>query len=361
MIGLGLSLTQVAGRGGWSPARLPGLMHWRGGSDPASGRLYTDSTGATPVATFGETVGLLARAAGTVNAIQTTGANRPVSGRWPRGGRRNLLTHTEALTDAAWGGYWVKPALAAHTPSISARGATHRVTYDPATGGGGSGRQAGLLYNGPAALTAGQYAIRFLMRANSRVPASFGIGHGGSTATMALYVDGVLVSGPTATTTLPMAGFLVVGQVHQVEVRITRSDTSGNNRLFEWRIEDGAGGLGTCTFDIAEVQTEAGATATPSQRVGATANDVTETGRETVWHIAATGAQALPLTLSAGAYTRAWVDSTGAVTVTRDLTETTAANTAPEGRSVDAVVVAGSMTADDEARIRAWWGRYSAG
>jgi len=222
--------------GQWTPARLPGLAHWRGGAEPASGRLYTDSTGATPVATFGETVGLLARAAGTVNAIQTTGANRPVSGRHPRGGRRNLLTHTEA-----------------------------------------------------------------------------------------------------------------------------RSDTSGNNRLFEWRIEDSAGGLGTCTFDIAEVQTEAGAAATPYQRVGATANDVTETGRETVWHVAATGAQALPLTLPAGAYSRAWVDSTGAVTVTRDLTETTAANTAPEGRSVDAVVAAGSMTADDEARIRAWWGRYSAG
>lgn len=76
--------------------------HWPGGYDPALGRLWQDSAGVTPVTAAGQPVGLVSRAAGTVDASQATALSRPTLARWPKGGRRNLLTWTEDFSNALW-------------------------------------------------------------------------------------------------------------------------------------------------------------------------------------------------------------------------------------------------------------------
>src|SRR5690606_33678465 len=68
-----------------------------------------DAAGTTLATAAGQPVGKVTRAAGSVDASQATALSRPTLARWPKGGRRNLLTWTEDLTDAAWGKNNVTP------------------------------------------------------------------------------------------------------------------------------------------------------------------------------------------------------------------------------------------------------------
>lgn len=105
MLGLGLSVTQLAVRG----LRLTDLAAairslfaageqgaWYDPSDLTT--LYQDAAGTIPVTAVEQPVGLMLDKSGRNNhAFQTTSTNRPVLS-----GRYNLLTKTEQFDDAAW-------------------------------------------------------------------------------------------------------------------------------------------------------------------------------------------------------------------------------------------------------------------
>jgi hypothetical protein len=97
-IGLGLSLTQLRRFGSFSPAVLFALAEpgvWYDPSDLTT--MFTDTAGTTP-ATVGSAVALLLDKSGNgINATQATLAARPILGRVPSVGRRNILVGTATL------------------------------------------------------------------------------------------------------------------------------------------------------------------------------------------------------------------------------------------------------------------------
>lgn len=65
--------------------------------------LYQDSAGTTPCTAVGQTIGLVLDTSGRGNhASQATSTKRPLLGRMPAGGVRNLLTYTETIPSAHW-------------------------------------------------------------------------------------------------------------------------------------------------------------------------------------------------------------------------------------------------------------------
>lgn len=88
----------------FTPASLfasGGDGYWPSGYDPAAGRVFQDSAGATP-GVVSEPVGMARDALGVIDATQATALSRPTLGRVTKGGRRNLLTYTEQFDNAAW-------------------------------------------------------------------------------------------------------------------------------------------------------------------------------------------------------------------------------------------------------------------
>lgn len=89
---------------GWSPDMLFAAGqagHWAE-YNPATGLLFQDAAGTTPATLPDQPVGRSNRLVGTVDATQETALSRPTLARWPKGGRRNLLTTSE-LSDSAAG------------------------------------------------------------------------------------------------------------------------------------------------------------------------------------------------------------------------------------------------------------------
>lgn len=85
--------------------------------DPSDiGTMFQDTGGTIPVTTIGQTIALIRDKSGRGNhATQATIAARPTYGRHPSTGVRNLLTHTENFSSAAWtkiaGGTGVVPTV----------------------------------------------------------------------------------------------------------------------------------------------------------------------------------------------------------------------------------------------------------
>lgn len=72
--------------------------------DPSDmGTMYQDSAGTVPVTAVGQPVGLIKDKSGRNNhAYQTVSASRPLLGRHPEGGARNLTTHSNNPNDGSW-------------------------------------------------------------------------------------------------------------------------------------------------------------------------------------------------------------------------------------------------------------------
>jgi hypothetical protein len=89
---------------GFSPAVLFAQGEQGAWYDPSDlTTLFQDNLGTTPVTATGQTVGLMLDKSGRGNhATQSSLASRPILGREPFGGRRNLLTFTEQFGNAAW-------------------------------------------------------------------------------------------------------------------------------------------------------------------------------------------------------------------------------------------------------------------
>jgi hypothetical protein len=106
---LGMSLAlgsalRSAGVPSYSPLSLFGGGEQGAWYDPSDfSTMYQDNLGVTPVTAVGQTVGRIEDKSGNGNhATQATAASRPILGRVPFGGRRNLLTYTEQFDNAVW-------------------------------------------------------------------------------------------------------------------------------------------------------------------------------------------------------------------------------------------------------------------
>ena len=103
MWGCGFGMTTLAARprSGFSPAQVAGLSAWYDPSD--LGTLFQDVAMTLPVTAPGQSVAAMADKSGNGrHMVQEVADRRPVCGREPVTGRRNLLTRTEEFADAVW-------------------------------------------------------------------------------------------------------------------------------------------------------------------------------------------------------------------------------------------------------------------
>ena len=237
--------------------------HWPDSYDPALGRLFQDAVGITPVTAPGQPVGLVKRAGGSVDASQGTALSRPTLGRWPRGGRRNLLTWTEDLSNADW----------TKSGTLVVGQKTNLNT------GAGMTRIA-------QSVTAGQQ--HSIHRSTMGIPVVTGQNvtytvdvEAAEFSNIILHVAGTSMGYPLVNaSTGGVAGGAgqtstqMIGSVCRITVQTTTTETSIYPAI--WPNDTGtAAGDGTSGIWIGRTQLEIGTTATPYQRV-TTQYDITE-------------------------------------------------------------------------------------
>ena len=289
----------------WSPASLfgpstPGF--WAAGYNPSTMRVLT-SIGGGP-ATYGEKVGAVIKAAGTLDATQATEANKPTLARWPKGGRRNLLVCTEDYSDD----HWVKTGTV-----TTVIGEPTVVTL---------GNQSS--FEQSFTLAAGVYSSRM----NLKGPAGKRIG----------YSLGIPGSASIHTFT---GGWDYIG--------LSNFSTSGSGRFYlsTW-------GLEGVTFELSQPQFEAGPP-TEYQLVVST-YDITEYGVPSRWHIAKSGSESLNVVLPSGEYGVACVDPYGVITTTTVTSDgSTPINTVVTANQIDVVIRAGAFDSSEVAELTAYW------
>src|SRR5690606_31381834 len=79
--------------------------------------------------------------AGTVDASQSVALSRPTLARWPKGGRRNLLTWAEEFSDAVWSSPATSNVSVANNSANDPNGGQTAATF---TAGVGAGVSAGV-------------------------------------------------------------------------------------------------------------------------------------------------------------------------------------------------------------------------
>jgi ribosomal protein S9 len=80
-----------------------------------------------------------------------------------------------------------------------------------------------------------------------------------------------------------------------------------------------------------------------------------------VWNLTNDGNDSLPATLPAGTYTVAWVNASGAVTITPDVSVTTTLDTLRGQNQADVLAIRRALTAQEQAQLTAYWqARYAA-
>jgi hypothetical protein len=301
MFGLNLSMPHLAVLGSaWTPAALfagGSPGFWAGGFNPAAGRLFQTHDGALAASGSDQSVGL-------------------------------VLDNSQ---NAALG-----PELA-NLDSLPVPGISH----------GGSGSSA--TWNG------GTRTLTLTVSGNNQSYPRFGFNFG-LTVDKRYQVNGYLsgelsgVGARMATTgtlnDIPMTGGGVLGArqiaaIDRLEIRIN-GQLSVPTML---KIE---------TLSIREIAGNHPYQATALSRPTLTL----ASGR---WHLHDDGNDALNVTLPAGTYSRAWVDNLGAITVERGIAISGAENILRATRLSDVLYVQGSLSAGNEASLRAHWNaRYPA-
>lgn len=316
-LGLGLGLTSVAamGRRRWSPASLSPLF-WAGSFDPASGRMWQDSAGVTPVTTFGQPVGRMLSSVGSIAALQATALSRPTTVRWPKGGRRNLLTWSEDLSQPGW--FLVNGATRSGNTitGISSSSYVQRDVTFPA-------------------------GVPFSAYVESSNATSFTFGGQGLTPSPVFNLIAGTVSGGSTWTNISIVPF-GLGYI------VSATPTSGGVSI---RLSPGVA-------DVTVHWVQVGAL--PYQKV-TTAFDVTEAGVPDVWHLLDDGGDSLPAVFPAGSLHLAYVNQLGAVSYSTATSDgTTGVDLLLAERMADVIVLDRAFTSDEEAKIEAYWARYAA-
>ena len=138
MLGLGLpALAAWQALKGWSPTTLFAAGEAGGVWDFTTlANLYQDSAGTTPCTAVGQPIGKVLDTSGRGNHLtQSTSTKRPVLGRMPAGGVRNLLTYTEQITTLPWV-YYNSGNGAALSPIVAPDGTTTAIGLDDTSGDG---------------------------------------------------------------------------------------------------------------------------------------------------------------------------------------------------------------------------------
>lgn len=139
-IGRGRPFEAVLGGSAWTPAALFSAGEQGAWFDPSDfGTMWQDAAGVTPVTAVGQPVGRINDKSGRGNhATQPTAASRPVLGRVPATGRRNLLLATDTMSTQS-----LTVAAVAHTLSFTGTGTitlSGASTAGPLVGTGPSNR-----------------------------------------------------------------------------------------------------------------------------------------------------------------------------------------------------------------------------
>lgn len=308
--------------------------HWSDGYDPVLGRLWQDSTGVTPVTDPGQPVGLVSRAAGTADASQATALSRPTLARWPKGGRRNLMSISEPTVATVTVGGSSGIVDAAGFGQFS-----HSINF-PIVG------TALFAYVRPDAVSGTEVTFSAFVVMDDGLPPTFG----SSTTTDAANDFSLRIGNNTGGGPLNYVVAHMGGGIYRVSVNATLGASLNNTGITKVASNSDRG------FRATGYQLEAGNTLTPYQRV-TTQYDITEDDVPDVWHLYDDGGDSLPVTLPAGTYGRAWVDADGLVTVD---TVVDPADALVSNQQADIILRQGAFTAEEEANIRTYWARYAA-
>lgn len=341
-IGFGLGLVSAAYRGStliyeWAPDRLflgDKAGHWSGGY-PA--RAFTDTAGTT-LATVGSSVARVNRRNGTLDATQATASKRPILARWPKGGRRNVIsmpTSGKAFSVT----YTTANDVTTITPTTD-NNADHRYKY----------------YHTEATVAVHVFSIE--LKANGYTGIVLSHSGGGFGPVYVNLLDGSYTG--TATVTALDDGWWRI-----VITRASGAIKDGTNLFINPTY---AGSVQTYAGDgvsgvlARKAQAEVGSTPTAWQRV-VSAYDITESGVDDVYHLVSDGVDdSLPVTLPAGTYGRAWVDNLGAVTIdSLTLSAATDCDLLLGTSVADAIYRQGAFTSAEQAALQSYWeGKYQA-
>lgn len=315
-------------------------------------RIYQDSAGTTPVTTYDQPVGLIQRAAGTVDAVQSTGAARPTMARWPKGGMFNGLRNTEDASKWSSPGGVTDENGVTTVGGVPDNGPSQQLDREYPSGTG--------IY-GPDAVTYRCIEVKPLD--NMRY---FSWSH----QTQLEWIDlstGEMI-GPQQDSSIFRRGTLLedgwvryeraIPAINNGRLRSiiyfgeeepvleasnnTPSPNPGGSRLLIRKpiyqfIE---GWEGEWQFH-------------PYQRVGETRNDVTEEGVPSIYHLYNDGGDSINATLPNSTYGRAWVDPYGEAHF--DTVTGTEVNAAPAERTVDSIIREGAFTPAEQDRLRDYW------
>lgn len=330
----------------WTPTSLfyAGQAGYWSDYNPATGLLFQDAAGTTPATMPDQPVGRTNRRAGTVDATQETALSRPTLARWPKGGRRNLLTTSELSDSAA--GRWPRRI---------------GTTLEPVADGFRLTRSGANTDNswGIDQVITGWWSANPDMSNCLTVEAKAGtasllrifVGTTGHSAIFDL-VNGTIQSVSSGST----AAIIPVGN-GWYRCTLTRLGVTVTTPSFSIRVQsttnDGE------YIDIRRPQGELGQV-TDYQNV-TTQNNITESGVPSVWHLWNDGGDSLNAApLPAGTYGLAYVNVLGGVTVTTETSDgTTPINVLRTERQADVIIRQNAFSPAEEAQIRTYWGeRY---
>ena len=291
----GLNLAEAARQQRvWSPARLFAGSAQGSQLTITPGLLFQDNAGTIPATAPGQPVGLVRRAAGTVDAAQAVSAARPTLGRHPRGGLRNLARGAQSVSVPT--GLW--------RDSFSSRNYIGTKV--------GSGFEDGIPYvDYRLTGTKNADSLSYINLTNSNdtvqpgvvpyIPAKTGdTVNGRFTArliagTVPAYVQGLrLVVTERTSTTLHSTGNYVNSTVDAVATRektTVQADVTGMSCYIQWSVAQGSMAIGESfdlTYRIKGLQFEQGLVATAFQH-NFGAYDVTEAGVQDLWYLWADG------------------------------------------------------------------------
>lgn len=250
---------------------------------------FADTARTTPAALGTAVAGLTGRSGAALHAAQATAGARPILARCPAGGKRNLLTWTGDLTNAAW----TKTNMA-----VAANVDGSFTLTDTATSG----------YHGvaPIALPTGglTYARTVeVKKGNARYVAVSINSSPTSNANTSIFDLDTGSWTQSGTANLAMAAVALPGGWWRLTIAAVSS--AGTTSRFFIGISPAATGIGaalqyaggTGTLLVRRPQAEPGTAATAWQLV-TTVHDTTETGKTDLWHLwSDLGDDSLPVTL----------------------------------------------------------------
>ena len=219
------------------------------------------NAGVNKMNNYGDACGSLPAVAGNaVTFAQATGTARPLIGRVSEGGRRNLFTHTEDLSNAVW---TKTSAVVSQTKTVN------RLTLNKLVASSGA---TGVIQRTLGTFAAGVWVVSFYAEA-----AEFSVIRWRYSNSQEWLVEFNLATETiTNVTGTPTATSLV--EVSPGLYRCSVTVTTNASRLFDDRIQTAASvGDGVSGIWVGGRQIEA-ASLTNYQRVGTTARDVTESG-----------------------------------------------------------------------------------